>query len=276
MIKGGRETNRYGRILEHIFAKKYRKGATTVEFEREDIVRAAEALGIELPKNLGDLIYSFRYRAELPSSIIKKAPPGRVWLIRPTGRSRYAFAAVVGATTTIKPNAVLAETKVPDATPGIIGMYALNDEQALLAVLRYNRLIDVFTGVTCYSLQSHLRTTVRDMGQVETDEIYVGVDRRGAHFVVPVQAKGGSDSISLVQIEQDLAMCKQKFSGALCRAVAAQFMDDNLIALFEFEPSDDGIRIVSERHYRLTPGEELTGTEISAYNARPSNDINLG
>lgn len=40
------------------------------------------------------------------------------------------------------------------------------------------------------------------MEQVETDEVYVGVDKRGAHFVVPVQAKGGTDSISVVQIEQ--------------------------------------------------------------------------
>ena len=42
------------------------------------------------------------------------------------------------------------------------------------------------------ALQNHLRTTVAGMGQVETDEIYVGVDRSGSHYVVPVQAKGGT------------------------------------------------------------------------------------
>jgi hypothetical protein len=46
--------------------------------------------------------------------------------------------------------------KVPDATPGVIAKYALSDEQALLAKLRYNRLVDLFTAITCYSLQSHL------------------------------------------------------------------------------------------------------------------------
>jgi hypothetical protein len=76
---------------------------------------------------------------------------------------------------------MMAETKVPDSTPGVIAMYALSDEQALLAKLRYNRLIDIFTGVACYSLQSHLRTSVRTLGQVETDEIYIGLDKRGAH-----------------------------------------------------------------------------------------------
>ncbi|HLI09294.1 MAG TPA: hypothetical protein VKV40_22220 [Ktedonobacteraceae bacterium] len=63
----------------------------------------------------------------------------------------------------------MAETKIPDSTPGLIAMYALGDEQALLAKLRYNRLIDIFTEVTCYSLQSHLRTTVPSIGQVETN-----------------------------------------------------------------------------------------------------------
>ena len=60
----------------------------------------------------------------------------------------------------------LAVTKVPDCTPGIVAKYAFNDEQALLARVRYNRLVDLFSGVVCYSLQNHLRTTVPEMGQV--------------------------------------------------------------------------------------------------------------
>jgi hypothetical protein len=166
---------------------------------------------------------------------------------------------------------VLAETKVPDATPGLIVMYALNDEQALLAKLRYNRLIDTFTGITCYSLQNHLRTTVPSMGQVETDELYVGVDRRGAHYVFPVQAKGGRDRQNIVQIEQDFAMCAMKFPSLICRAIGAQFMQDNLIALFEFEESPSGIVLVSEKHYRLVPPDELTHEDLHAYRERLPN-----
>ena len=87
------------------------------------------------------------------------------------------------------PNPNLAVTKIPDSTPGIISKYAFGDEQAVLSRVRYNRLIDVFLGIACYSLQNHLRTTVAGMGQVETDEIYVGVDKNGSHYAVPVQAK---------------------------------------------------------------------------------------
>ena len=93
--------------------------------------------------------------------------------------------------------------KIPDNTPEIIAAHALSDEQALLARLRYNRLIDIFLGITTYSLQNHLRTTVRDIGQIEIDEVYVGVDRRGCQYVIPVQAKGGSDQLSVVQTKQE-------------------------------------------------------------------------
>ncbi|MCC6422938.1 MAG: endonuclease [Phycisphaerales bacterium] len=261
-----RKTNRYLAIIEQIFLGRYRKGDTEVPFDRDEIVNVARKLRITLPKNLGDLIYTFRYHMALPSSISDKAPAGSSWIIRPAGRSRYVFVATT--LTSIVPNSVMTETKIPDATPGLIGMYAQSDEQALLAKLRYNRLIDIFTGITCYSLQSHLRTSIPTIGQLETDEIYIGVDRRGAHYVIPVQAKGGRDQLNIVQIEQDLAMCHEKFVTLICRPVAAQFIDADLIALFAFEPGDNGVSISMEKHYRLVPREQMTPEDIQKYQRR--------
>lgn len=260
------EPNRYSQIIEEIFFSHFEPGAVEVPFEREDLVRVAKKLGVKLPKNLGDVIYSFRYRTPLPESVRAKAPKGKEWIIRPAGPAKYCFVAIVRAI--IQPSKMMAQTKVPDATPGVIAMYALSDEQALLAKLRYNRLIDIFTGVTCYSLQNHLRTTVPKLGQIETDEVYIGVDKKGVHYVFPVQAKGGNDRLSVVQIEQDMAMCANKFPLLICRAIGAQFMEDDLIALFEFEQSKQGITIVSEKHYRLVPGEEVTEADLKSYRER--------
>jgi hypothetical protein len=162
----------------------------------------------------------------------------------------------------------LTETKIPDATPEIITRYALNDEQALLAKLRYNRLIDLFTGLTCYSLQNHLRTTAPGVGQVETDEVYIGVDKRGAHYVMPVQAKGANEKIGVVQIEQDLAMCAAKFPYSICRPIAAQFATDQVIALFELEQTREGITVSAERHYRLVQTHEFSWEELRMYQQR--------
>jgi hypothetical protein len=260
------EPNRYVQIIERIFLSHYEKGDIEVPFEREDIVRVAHELGVRLPKNLGDVIYSFRYRTPLPKSVTSRAPKNHHWIIRPSGRALYKFVATRAVK--IAPSPMLAETKVPDATPGVISMYALGDEQALLAKLRYNRLIDIFTGVACYSLQSHLRTSVKGMGQVETDEVYVGLDRRGAHYVFPVQAKGGKDVLSIVQIEQDLAMCAERFTTLICRPIGAQFIGPNLICLFAFEPNQKGVAILQEKHYRLVPPDQLSPEELASYRSR--------
>lgn len=260
------KSNRYAKIIEQIFLSHYKSGAIEVPFEREDIVRVAKRRGIKLPKNLGDVVYSFRYRKQLPESVRARAPKGKEWIIRPAGASKYRFVVVDKAT--ITPNKMMAETKVPDSTPGVISMYALSDEQALLAKLRYNRLIDIFAGVACYSLQNHLRTTVPGLGQVETDEIYIGVDKRGVHYVFPVQAKGGNDVLSVVQIEQDTALCADKFPSVICRPIGAQFMEGDLIALFEFEQGEQGVKISAEKHYRLVPAEEVTDDDLKAYRER--------
>ncbi|MDI9636641.1 hypothetical protein QM565_12875 [Geitlerinema splendidum] len=189
------------------------------------------------------------------------------WIIRLVGKGKYQFCVVQDVPLHANPR--LAQIKVPDATPGVVAMYSLTDEQALLARVRYNRLIDIFTGVSSYSLQNHLRTTVSGMGQVETDEIYVGIDSCGAHHVFPVQAKGGKDKLHEVQIEQDFALCAEKFPGLTCLPIGAQFVNENLIALFGFQLEDSGVKIIREKHYRLVPYQEMTREELLAYQALP-------
>ncbi len=258
-----KKPNRYTRLVEEIFTAHYRPGMAELSFNREEIEKTASYLGVKLPKNLGDLIYSFRFRSTMPERITSTAPMGKAWLIKLSGRGRYRF--VLADQWNVAPNPTLLKIKVPDATPGIIARHALDDEQALLALVRYNRLIDMFTGVTCYSLQNHLRTSVENIGQIEVDELYVGLDRRGAHYVMPVQAKGGRDKMSVVQIEQDIAMCGEKFPQLICRPIGAQFLSDGGIALFEFVETEDGVRVSAERHYVLVSPDDLTKEDLTLY-----------
>ena len=201
--------SKYEVIIEHIFLSAYVDGDRQVSFRRQDIADAAIELGLKAPLNLGDVVYSFRYRRPLPQSIIDKAPPGRSWVIMPDGIAKYVFVAM--AFTDIRPNERLAETRIPDATPGVVARYSLSDEQALLARLRYNRLVDIFTGVACYSLQSHLRTSVAGIGQIETDEVYVGVDKAGAHYVFPFRQKAGVISSASCRSPRTLSYAPPSF-----------------------------------------------------------------
>lgn len=255
--------NRYKAIVEKIFFDRYKPGATELEFHREEIVAAAKDLGIDLPKNLGDVVYSIRYRTALPDKIIETQPEGMEWIVVGSGRAQYTFRLV--KLNRVVPRQELMARKIPDATPELISAYALNDEQALLAIVRYNRLIDIFLGLTTYSLQNHLRTTLGHGSQIEIDEIYVGLDRRGCHYIIPVQAKGGKDQISVVQTQQDIQCCTEKFPGIACRAVSAQFMEGDLIALFELTVENDEVKVVDERHYRLVAASELDDAQIRNY-----------
>lgn len=255
--------NRYAALLESIFRRGYKPGSTEIPFRRDALVAAATKLRIKLPKNLGDAIYSIRYRMALPDAIARTQSPGKEWVIEGRGKALYAFRLV--SINRILPNPMLAAIKIPDATPEIVSAYALSDEQALLAKVRYNRLLDIFLGVAAYSMQNHLRTSVAGMGQVEIDEVYVAIDKRGRQYVLPVQAKGGTDRLSTVQTRQDIACCAEKFPQLICRAISAQFVEADLIALFELEKSGDEIRIVEERHYKLVPADQISKAELAAY-----------
>jgi hypothetical protein len=259
----GAETHRYKALIEHIFFEHWKKDKTEFEFVRDEIKQTAKQLKIELPDNIGDVPYSFRYRISLPETIIDTQPKGLEWIIEGAGRSRYRFKLVPA--TRIKPREDLVRIAIPDATPELIRAYALDDEQALLAIVRYNRLIDTFLGLTTYSLQNHLRTTVKNIGQIEIDELYIGLDKQGCHFVIPVQAKGGKDQIGVVQTTQDIRFVEQKFPGLRCRAIAAQFMEGGVIALFELILEGPEVKVVEERHYQLVPAENLDPAAIRNY-----------
>lgn len=259
--------NRYDQILERVFLAKWKAGATKVNISRSEFDAAADALKLERVKNLGDIPYTYRYRKNLPASITSKAPEGLHWIIRGVGDGKYQFALTKVANFT--PSENLVATKIPDSTPGIITKYAFSDEQALLAIIRYNRLIDIFTGITCYSLQSHLRTKVAAIGQVETDELYVGVNKSGAHYAIPVQAKGNNDKMGPIQVEQDLALCKERFPNLIALPIGAQFIQSDLVAMFAFEVDEGGdVKIQAEKHYRLVEPSQITDEELAAYRQR--------
>ena len=235
MANPPRPSNRYKLLIEKIFFAHWKKG--TSEF--------------------------VSFRTALPDNIIETQPKGKEWIIEGAGRSQYRFKLV--KETRIVPNPNLVSIGIPDSTPEVIRAYRLDDEQALLAIVRYNRLIDTFLGLTTFSLQNHLRTTVEGIGQIEIDELYIGLDKRGCHYVIPVQAKGGKDQIGVVQTSQDFRFATQKFEGMLCRPVAAQFMDDRVIALFELTLQGDEVKVVEERHYRLIPAKDLDQKAIRNY-----------
>lgn len=251
----------YDRVVESVFFHHFSRGATEFVFERSELEEAARELGVRLPKNLGDVLYSYRFRRGLPASVTATATEGSEWVIELAGKARYRF--LLARNRSIEPTEGQATVMVPDATPQIIRAHTTSDEQALLALVRYNRLVDIFLELAAYSLQNHLRTTVPGIGQIEIDELYVGIDGQGRQFIIPVQAKGGTDLLGTVQSKQDLAFCASKFPELLARPVAAQFLPDGSVVMFELRLDAGEVVVARERHYKLVgPHDSPRATDM--------------
>lgn len=259
-----KQNSKYDEIILSIFKEKYSPNLTHIRFSRDELSKKAIELNISVPKNLGDIIYSYKYRKPLPQEIIDTARIDHYWRLHNIGSAEYEFLLTKGSEF-IKPDPMMMTIKIPDATPSIVREYSMSDEQALLAIVRYNRLIDIFLGVSCYSLQNHLRTTVTGIGQIETDEIYVGVDKSGKQYIIPVQAKGGSDKIGITQIEQDIALCAEKFPSLICRSIACQFVTPDVVAIFEFVIVNDVIKKCCERQYKIVNSKDISESDLKQY-----------
>lgn len=257
--------SKYDKVIARVFSNNYTDGTIKVSFNRDELAQACDELDIARIKNLGDIPYSYRFRKELPKSIKDKCPTNSEWIIMGTGIGTYEFR--LASPGKIEPTANRQRIKVPDATPEIVKKYAPGtDEQALLTKVRYNRLVDLFAGLTCYSIQNHLRTTIQNVGQIEIDEVYLGINTKGAHFVIPCQAKSPGDRFGIVQVMQDIEFCKARYLNAICKPIALQFLSENDVAILELavEESDDifHLSVVDERHYKLVGRDGITDEEI--------------
>jgi hypothetical protein len=270
----------YTTIILEAFFNHYKEGQTRFVVTRPELLQAAQKHGIKMKdddderkdpespaKNIGDVVYTFRFRRQFPKEIRDTAPAGKMWIILGAGDARYEFRLITTPKLDADPG--LFVTKVHDATPQIVLRFSLNDEQAILARVRYNRLIDLFCKCVAYSLQNHLRTKIKEIGQLEIDELYVGSNRQGEHFIIPVQVKREKDKLGVSQLIQDLEYCALNHPALTARAIGAQSIkrpvgDDtlDLLALFEFECQDTGDDIIiskrAERHFQLLPYREIT------------------
>ena len=80
-----------------------------------------------------------------------------------------------------------------------------------------------------------------------------------------MEAKGAREHLNVAQIEEGIALCAEKFPLLICRPIAAQFMRNDVIALFEFEMVDEQVTIHEERHYRLVAPDQLSAEELAQY-----------
>jgi hypothetical protein len=195
----GKLSKIYVPVIAKIFRERYRTGASSVIFSLDDVRNACDALGVS-SRNPADVIYRMRSRTILPAEILSLG----FHVLRPIGRGKYAFEK---ATSTIFEPPFTKPIITVDITPMPVRRLlpeslAEMDEQAILTIASYCRVLDHLTGMTIYRLRSHVRKSVPSVGQVELDAIDVGIARSDddVPVVFPIEAKALADALNRVQI----------------------------------------------------------------------------
>lgn len=239
----------YDQVIIRVFEELHQdhEEADRLPFTKADIVRAVNELGLEI-NNVPDIAYTFRTgRSPLPQAILAHGN----WAIDGAGKGRYVFVRLARSPYVDIPTDV--ETiRILDATLQVVLKYQSADEQAILARIRYNRLIDTFTSLTTYHLQGHFRTTVTGVGQVEVDDLYIGINTDGHSFILPVEGKAASpkDRLGVVQITQMVKFARQYFADLKVRPIGVKIMPDGSFMFMEFNDSDDSNLVATKRYKR--------------------------
>lgn len=231
---------------------------------------------LQMTGNPYDPRYNVKSRGGFPDEMRAVAPEGMEWRIDTLGKGKYAFVLAKIGEGVILPSLGMKRIKMLDAIPSIVERYSRRDEQALLARIRYNNLVGVFLGLSVYSLQSHWKTSAGTGAPIEIDEVYVGMDANGCHYVVPVEAKsvGPRENVTAKQILDNHRAASTQFPGANVVSVAAKVMDDYAIAMWRLDVDVASGTVTSafERHYELarnpaaaSPQPTLSDLEARAY-----------
>ncbi len=241
--------SQYDEVILEVFLRHYQQGADRLVFKKDELAQVCREHDITV-RNIPDVIYTYRARRLLPSKILVTGH----WAIEPAGRGAYAFRLLRNPPHFEVPFGEYAPVDIYNALPEVVEGLLRRDEQSLLTRVLYNRLVDIFTGLTCFHIQNHYRSFVADMGEVELDALYVGVDKAGTLFVLPIEAKSQAENemIGRVQVSQLAKLVRQDFPTLRRRILAVKALSDETIAMVEFddhqEPDEFGIMSVSRFH----------------------------
>jgi hypothetical protein len=243
----------YVPILMNIFNQKFSAGMESVEFTLDDIRQSALELGITV-RNPADLVYRMRSRTILPKEILDQG----FFILRQMGRGRYALEKAETTIIDLPDNPVqgtldLTPLPVRRLLPEKIAGF---DEQALLTVVGYCKILDHFTGLTNFRLRSHVRKSVPGIGQAELDEVNVAIALADDEqpVIVPIEAKAVADAVNRVQICAMVSFCGHYFPQNDLRPVAVKVDYDSVVHVLEFNATVHAadLRVIRSAAYDIT------------------------
>ena len=239
------ELKEYDQVVIELFNRLHKRSEKKLPFTKGEIERVVADLGFEI-RNIPDIAYTYRTgRSALPAEILRHGH----WAIDGAGKGKYVFVKLSRPPYFDLPED-MEKVTIPDATPQVVLKYQSGDEQAMLARVRYNRLVDTFVGLTAYQLQGHFRTTVQSLGQVEIDDLYLGVDEDGNWAVLPIEGKVGVERLGVVQVRALSLFAREQFPDLKVRPLGIKLLNDGTLLFVEFNEQTDFDSVAARRYKR--------------------------
>lgn len=246
--------SKYEDTIITVFENKLESGYSTEEdipFDREDLRSALDELDINV-RNVPDIPYAYRSRRKLPGEI-----------------GKHGYNAIILDDSREGADATYLFTKkkqlipIPDTVdevkytskeelPKLVRPYIQEGEQAVLTQIRYAGLINDFTGLRTYHLQSHARMRVNNR-EAELDDLYIGVDGNGEHHAIAVEAKGKQETLNKNQLIRNTRGIEQKeYYPDSVFTLAVKLDENGHFYLFEFEIQEgtEGFSVEKERVWK--------------------------
>lgn len=90
------------------------------------------------------------------------------------------------------------------------------------------------------------------------DELYVGVDKDGQGFVLPIEAKDAGESLGVDKAVSLTLFAQAKYPKLICRPIAVICESENQITCIEFESVIDlsKVAVLDIRRYQLVKETE--------------------
>jgi len=266
----GNNSRVYVPILVDIFQRKYQDGDEIVEFTLDEVRETAERLDIKI-RNPSDLIYRMKSRTKLPSEMLDKG----FKIIKIVKKGVYQFQLGESTIVDLTRENVF---QIQDTTPVAVRRFLEEklseiDEQGLLTIIHYCDLLSHFTGLKIYRLKSHVRKSIVNIGQVEVDEVDIGIglDSLETPIIFPIEAKSASDPLNWTQIANQVNFSKQLFLNYVIRPIGIKVDYDSLLHIIEFTPEMEAnkIKIKNSATYNLILSEEqINAIRSNAQNLR--------
>ncbi len=253
--------SKYDRIVVYLF-RELTVGMTPhsmpleIEFSQEHVrvaMRRAIADGVIDTEvaNVPDIKYTYDARREFPAEVEQCGPI--TWLQRGKGMYRMRRTRRKNLIDFAQLPEPVLEIAIDQTTPFISALLG-NDEQALFTRVRNIDLLSTVLGFKAWPIQGHHRTSV-SYGQIEIDEVQAGIDRDGAHTIVPISGKGGQDKLSWSQALNlnTYALEKPPMPGLKVRSIGLWRDNLNTVWIVEFSPHTDidQIEIVNVRRFKF-------------------------